>query len=112
MDAAGTFILKYADMIGEIQYSAVTTAGVPSQIQGEDASMLIREIENVKDLRIFRQTVKQTVHFEQSDNIMNYVTDAFMEMIRTGGGHEKAREDTLAVMRILDAAGSQMQGTD
>ena len=112
VDAAGTFILKYADMIGEIQYSAVTTAGVPSQIQGEDASMLIREIENVKDLRIFRQTVKQTVHFEQSDNIMNYVTDAFMEMIRTGGGHEKAREDTLAVMRILDAAGSQMQGTD
>ena len=61
--------MEYPDMIGEAIYSKITDSAMPSQIQGEDASMLVQEIENVKDLRIVRKGVVQSIHFEQSDNI-------------------------------------------
>ena len=43
-------LLEYPDMIGEAIYSKITDSAMPSQIQGEDASMLVQEIENIKDL--------------------------------------------------------------
>ena len=84
VDGAGTILMEYPDMIGEAIYSKITDSAMPSQIQGEDASMLIQEIENVKDLRIVRKGVVQSIHFEQSDNILNYETQEFIKMIKTG----------------------------
>lgn len=82
VDGAGTILMEYPDMIGEAIYSKITDSAMPSQIQGEDASMLIQEIENVKDLRIVRKGVVQSIHFEQSDNILNYETQEFIKMIK------------------------------
>lgn len=91
VDGAGTILMEYPDMIGEAIYSKITDSAMPSQIQGEDASMLIQEIENVKDLRIVRKGVVQSIHFEQSDNILNYETQEFIKMIKTGMGWEKSK---------------------
>ena len=49
VDGAGTILMEYPDMIGEAIYSKITDSAMPSQIQGEDASMLVQEIENIKD---------------------------------------------------------------
>ena len=108
VDVAGTIIIKNTDMIGEAIYSKITDSAMPSQIQGEDASMLIQEIENVKDLRIVRKGVVQSIHFEQSDNILNYETQEFIKMIKTGMGWEKSKEITLETMKVLDEARKQL----
>ena len=108
VDGAGTILMEYPDMIGEAIYSKITDSAMPSQIQGEDASMLIQEIENVKDLRIVRKGVVQSIHFEQSDNILNYETQEFIKMIKTGMGWEKSREITLETMKVLDEARRQL----
>ncbi|MBQ9155914.1 MAG: HAD hydrolase-like protein [Eubacterium sp.] len=108
IDGAGTILMEYKDLTGTVIYSQMADAAVPSQIQGEDASMLIREIDSIKDLRIFRRTVDQTVHFEQSDNIMQYGTREFMKIVRTGLGWEEARDRTLAALRVLEQAGRQI----
>ena len=96
VDGAGTILMEYPDMIGEAIYSKITDSAMPSQIQGEDASMLVQEIENVKDLRIVRKGVVQSIHFEQSDNILNYETQEFIKMI------------TLETMKVLDEARKQL----
>ena len=70
--------------------------------------MQVTEIENVKDLRIRRKTVTQAIHFEQSDNILNYEGAAFIKMVKTGTGWEKARDITLETMKILDEARRQI----
>ena len=108
VDGAGTILMEYPDMIGEAIYSKITDSAMPSQIQGEDASMLIQEIENVKDLRIVRKGVVQSIHFEQSDNILNYETQEFIKMIKTGMGCEKSKEITLETMKVLDEARKQL----
>lgn len=108
VDGAGTILMEYPDMIGEAIYSKITDLAMPSQIQGEDASMLIQEIENVKDLRIVRKGVVQSIHFEQSDNILNYETQEFIKMIKTGMGWEKSKEITLETMKVLDEARKQL----
>ena len=108
VDGAGTILMEYPDMIGEAIYSKITESAMPSQIQGEDASMLIQEIENVKDLRIVRKGVVQSIHFEQSDNILNYETQEFIKMIKTGMGWEKSKEITLETMKVLDEARKQL----
>ena len=87
---------------------SIKASGMPSQIQGEDASMLVQEIENIKDLRIVRKGVVQSIHFEQSDNILNYETQEFIKMIKTGMGWEKSREITLETMKVLDEARRQL----
>lgn len=54
--------------------------------------MLVQEIENIKDLRIVRKGVVQSIHFEQSDNILNYETQEFIKMIKRawdGRNHER-----------------------
>ena len=108
VDGAGTILMEYPDMIGEAIYSKITDSAMPSQIQGEDASMLIQEIENVKDLRIVRKGVVQSIHFEQSDNILNYETQEFIKMIKTGMGWEKSKEITLETIKVLDEARKQL----
>ena len=108
VDGAGTILMEYPDMIGEAIYSKITDSAMPSQIQGEDASMLVQEIENIKDLRIVRKGVVQSIHFEQSDNILNYETQEFIKMIKTGMGWEKSREITLETMKVLDEARRQL----
>lgn len=108
VDGAGTILMEYPDMIGEAIYSKITDSAMPSQIQGEDASILIQEIENVKDLRIVRKGVVQSIHFEQSDNILNYETQEFIKMIKTGMGWEKSKEITLETMKVLDEARKQL----
>ncbi|MCI6857740.1 MAG: Gfo/Idh/MocA family oxidoreductase [Eubacterium sp.] len=108
VDGAGTILFEYPDMIGEAVYSKVTNAATPSQIQGEDASMLVQEIENVKDLRINRKGVVQSIHFEQSDNVLNYETQEFIKMVKTGLGWEKARDLSLETMKVLDEARRQL----
>lgn len=108
VDGAGTILMEYPDMIGEAIYSKITDSAMPSQIQGEDASMIIQEIENVKDLRIVRKGVVQSIHFEQSDNILNYETQEFIKMIKTGMGWEKSKEITLETMKVLDEARKQL----
>lgn len=108
VDGAGTILMEYPDMIGEAIYSKITDSAMPSQIQGEDASMLVQEIENVKDLRIVRKGVVQSIHFEQSDNILNYETQEFIKMIKKGMGWEKSKEITLETMKVLDEARKQL----
>ena len=108
VDGAGTILMEYPDMLGEAIYSKITDSAMPSQIQGEDGCMLIKEMENVKDLRISRKKVDQAINFEQSDNTLNHETAAFIRMVKTGTGWEASRDITLETMKVLDEARRQM----
>ncbi len=107
-DGAGTILMEYDGMIGEAIYSKITDSAMPSQIQGEDGCMLVKEMENVKDLRIERKGIKQAVHFEQSDNTLNHETNYFIDRIETGEGWEESKEITLQTIKVLDEVRKQL----
>lgn len=52
IDGAGTILAKYPEMQAELLYSKITNSALPSQIQGENGSLLIEEIPNPHKLTI------------------------------------------------------------
>lgn len=61
IDGAGTILTKYPDFQGELLYSKITDSRVPSQIQGEEGSMVIREF-----LRLIREKRYSHEYLENS----------------------------------------------
>lgn len=102
IDGAGTVLMQYGDMIGEARYSKVNYSVVESEIQGEEATMLISGIASTKDLTIrYNNGFKEVVHFEQQDNNMEYEIRAFIDMIkgaRSAQVYETASINTVVVM--------------
>ena len=107
IDVTGSILMVYEGMIGEVIYSKITDAAMPSQIQGEEGSMILREIDNIKDLSITRRGVRQAVHFEQSDNVFHYETEAFLRMTDTGKGWKKSRKLSRHTMKVLQKVREQ-----
>ncbi|MDO4975888.1 MAG: Gfo/Idh/MocA family oxidoreductase [Eubacteriales bacterium] len=108
IDVSGSILMAYEDMTAQVIYSKISESAMPSQLQGEEGSMLIGEIDNIKDLKICRRKVDQSIHFEQSDNIMHHETDHFLRMIRTGMGMEECKKISLATMKVLEEARKQL----
>lgn len=52
IDGAGTILAKYPEMQAELLYSKITESALPSQIQGENGSLLIEEIPNPHKLTL------------------------------------------------------------
>ena len=44
----------------------------------------------------------------EANNILNYETQEFIKMIKTGMGWEKSKEITLETMKVLDEARKQL----
>ena len=107
VDVTGTILMEYDTMIGEVIYSRITESAMPSQIQGEDGSMLLREIASVKDLSIRRKNVRQAIHFEQSDHVFHHETEAFFRMIDSGYGWEDSKRLSHQTMEVLEEVRKQ-----
>ena len=102
VDAAGTLLLDYGDMIGEARYSKICDDSVPCEIQGENAVMQISHIASTRDISVkYPNGFKEIVHFEQQENNMEHELRAFMDMVwgkRTWDVYEKASKNTAIVM--------------
>lgn len=107
--AAGTISLVYEDLLADVLFSGLTDSRMHSEIQGEDAVMLIGSLPNIKDLQIHRGRVKQNLRYEQSDNLLRPQTDFFLETVRKGSLPKEARERSLAAARILQEAKRQIE---
>lgn len=55
IDGAGTILFSYKDMQGEMIYSKISNSYIHSQIQGEDATMLIDEIADTRKIGIINR---------------------------------------------------------
>lgn len=101
-DGAGTLLLDYGDMIGEVRYSKMNNDSLPCEIQGEKAVMQISHIASTRDISVkYPNGFKEVVHFEQQENNMEYEVRAFMDMIagkRSPEIYEKASKNTAFVM--------------
>ncbi|MDO4554332.1 MAG: Gfo/Idh/MocA family oxidoreductase, partial [Lachnospiraceae bacterium] len=102
VDASGTTLMKYDHMIGQAEYSKVNNTILPSEIQGEEASMTISGIASPRDITVrYNNGFKEVVHFDQRDNNMEYEIRAFLAMIegeQSPHFYETASMNTITVM--------------
>lgn len=104
LEGSAVMMLHYPDMPVTISCSMMADLAAPSHILGEDGSMLISNMENVKDLQVYRPAVKQVFHYEQSDNTYGPVTQLFAGLVRGEGDPASARELSLGAIEILEKA--------
>jgi len=104
MEGSAVILLDYPGLQVTLSCSMMADLAAPSHIMGEEGSMLISSMENVKDLQVYRPMVKQVFHYEQSDNTYGPVTQAFAAMVRGEGDPVSARELSLGAIGILARA--------
>lgn len=109
VDGAGTIMVKYEGMQGELIYSKIAHSRLPSQIQGENGCMIIKEIPDPKEITIIYNDGKQeNIPIHKQDNNMYYEVEELIQLIQTKSSAQEHNQYSLMQLSIMDEARKQM----
>ncbi|MCT2536810.1 Gfo/Idh/MocA family oxidoreductase [Aquibacillus koreensis] len=85
VDGQGSIIVNYEKMQGSVMFSKITNSYVPSEIQGEDGSIIIDSISEPTHVEIrYHDGSTEVISKEQEANAMYYEAQAFIDLIKDG----------------------------
>ncbi|MGB8665325.1 MAG: Gfo/Idh/MocA family oxidoreductase [Serratia inhibens] len=102
VDAHGTACLNYGDFDVTISHSKVSNSDIPSEIQGEEGTLVIDKISECQGVALTprggnRQDLTQPQHI----NTMLYETQAFAELVEKRQVEHPGLENSLIVAQLL-----------
>ncbi|WP_044895494.1 Gfo/Idh/MocA family protein [Bacillus alveayuensis] len=110
VDGEGSIILHYGDMDGVVMYSKITNSYIPSEIQGEEGSILMDTIHTPQKVEIrYRNGHIEDITEEQREHPMYYEVKEFIELIQNGK-HESeinSHHNSLTTIDIIEQARKQ-----
>ncbi len=107
VDGAGVTILDYENFTATLKYSKVGNSFLPTEIQGEDATIIIDRINQPKNIEIiYRDGTKEIFDCELMDDDMYYEAREFIDCILAGKKESEMNdhETSLTVMEVMDNA--------
>lgn len=108
-EANGTILAIYDDMQAELIYSKITDAILPSQIQGEEGSMIIEEIPDTKKIKIcYRDKQWEEIEVIKKENNMYYEVKEFIRLIQENESAKEHNQYSLWELEVMDKARKQM----
>lgn len=108
IDGAGTILMQYPDMLADAMYSKICDNRLPSQIQGEDGTMLIRDIPNPTDLTIhYHNGEVEEIHIEKEGINMIYEVREWCRLIDNHLSGEEHNRYSVMAMEVMDEARRQ-----
>ncbi|RFB19300.1 gfo/Idh/MocA family oxidoreductase [Bacillus sp. HNG] len=111
VDGEGSILAHYEEMEGMMMFSKITNSYIPSEIQGENGSILIDKISSPEKVEIrYRDGRVEDLSILPEQHTMYYEAKEFIELIKHGSIESTVNtyENSLAVMEILDEARQQM----
>ncbi|GAA4702292.1 Gfo/Idh/MocA family protein [Brevibacillus fulvus] len=111
VDGQGSLLLKYEEMETVIQHSKITDSALPSEIQGEQGSIVIDKIHRPQHVEIrYRDGRTEDISRPQASQEMMYEVREFIQLIKTGQlqSSTNSHERSLATMRVMDEARKQI----
>lgn len=112
VDGEGSAIFKYDDMIGEIQYSKISNSYIPSEIQGEEGSIIINKINSFSEMTIrYRDGSEEKIEIPQKDSDdMYYEVKEFIKLIQNNQRESKinSHNNSYNTMKIMDEIRNQI----
>lgn len=111
VEASGTILLEYSDMQAELIYSKISNSRIPSQIQGELATMVIQEISDPNEITIYYNIdeKKETFHIQKRENNMYYEIIEFMRLIKEKQFKHSYLENSEMELKIMDEVRRQQK---
>ena len=103
-DGSGSALCTYPGFVAEVLYSKITTSNLPSEVQGELATLLIDQIASPTLLTVERLDGTSTTHELPPirHNLVDEV-DRFVALVETSGDATHDQELTAATLRVVDA---------
>jgi predicted dehydrogenase len=110
VDGEGSIVLNYGDMDAVVMYSKITNSYTPSEIQGEEGSILIDAIHTPTKVEIhYRDGRVEDITQPQTHHPMYYETKEFIELIQNGKRESEinSHDHSLTTMEIMEEARKQ-----
>lgn len=110
VDGEGSLILAYDDMEGVIIHSKIANSFIPSEIQGENGTMIIDKISIPERVQIiYTNGEKEELGVSQLEEEMFYEAKEFIDLIKDNTLESKINSYTqsLVVMDIMERARKQ-----
>ncbi|TLS37110.1 Gfo/Idh/MocA family protein [Pseudalkalibacillus caeni] len=111
VDGEGTVLLTYNDMEAVAMYSKITDSALPSEIQGENGSIVITKISELEEIKIhYRDGSVEDISIPNKKPSMAYELEEFITLITNGKTESKINsfEHSLLTLKMMDEARSQM----
>jgi predicted dehydrogenase len=104
IDGAGIVLLAYGEATVELAYSKITDSRACSEVQGEDATLVLDQAHNPRRLCLAdRHGTTAEVEVDKPDDNMVFELAEFARLVQTGGSADRWNDVTEARLRLTDA---------
>lgn len=111
VDGQGSALFKYDDMDGSIIYSKIANSYLPSEIQGEEGTIIIDTIHDMNKITInYRNGNTEVISVNQIEENMMYEVKEFIELINNNNLESKinSNENSLNTSKIMEEIRKQI----
>lgn len=111
VDGEGSLLLKYEEMDAVIMHSKITNSDIPSEIQGEEGTILINKMNPLEQIEIkYRNGSTERVSIAQESNSMFYEVKEFINLVKDNQLQSSVNsyQNTLITSEILEEARKQI----
>ncbi|HZH58131.1 MAG TPA: Gfo/Idh/MocA family oxidoreductase [Metabacillus sp.] len=111
VDGEGSILLTYDDMDAVIMYSKITNSYVPSEIQGENGSIIIDKIHTPESVKIqYKDGTVEDITKEQDSESMYYEAKEFISLILQNKQQSElnSHQNSIITATILEKARKQI----
>lgn len=111
VDGQGSLLLKYEELECVIIHSKISNSYIPSEIQGEEGSLIIDNINDPRDIVLrYKDGTEETLHSPQEYPAMYYEAKEFMNTITNGETESSVNslQSSLITARIIERAREQV----
>ncbi|MEG1287338.1 MAG: Gfo/Idh/MocA family oxidoreductase [Clostridium sp.] len=111
VDGQGSIILDYGDMDGLVMFSKISNSYLPSEIQGEEGSIIIEKINTFEKVKlVLRNGEEIDLSKEHSESNMCYEVQEFVDLIKNKETESKINtfEVSFNTMKVMDEARKQI----
>ncbi|CAG7637410.1 scyllo-inositol 2-dehydrogenase (NADP(+)) IolU [Paenibacillus solanacearum] len=111
VDGQGSLILKYRDMEAVIMHSKISNSDLPAEIQGEDGTMVIDQINDPGHVHIrYRDGSVENIAAPDEISAMTYEVREFIGLLQQNRAESAMNSHavSLIAMQIMDEARKQM----
>lgn len=111
VDGEGSLLLTYDEMDAVIMYSKITNSYVPSEIQGENGSIIIDKIHTPESVKIqYKDGTVEDITREQASESMYYEAKEFISLVSQNKQQSElnSHQNSFITANILGAARKQI----
>jgi predicted dehydrogenase len=111
VDGEGSMVMKYQEMDAVIMHSKITNSYLPSEIQGENGTLIIDKINEMDSIKIhYRDGTIEELTGPQREPSMFYEAKEFVQLLEKGSRQSavNSHANSLATAEVMDEARRQI----